>query len=83
AQHLAGVELDPNLAHRVLKGVVAPAAPVHARGRLWRAGTWPIRSARMALPSGTANSSTTANGVLDLRRVTIRHCAASSLDPQA
>ena len=49
----------------------------------WRRGRWPMRSERMAVPGDTGSSSTTANGVLDLKRVTMRHCARSSLAHQS
>ena len=54
-----------------------------ARLRAWRAGRWPMRSDRMALPFGSGSSVTTASGVLVLKRVTMRQPAASSLAHQA
>jgi hypothetical protein len=79
AQHLAGIEPDRTSRTRSWNGLSRPLPPVRARGRLWRAGRWPMRSDRIGPSAGTGNCSTTAKGVLDLSRVTIRHCAASSL----
>jgi hypothetical protein len=53
----------------------------HLRLLAWRAGRKSMRSDRMLPPSAAASSSTTGSGVLALKRVTIRHCAAERPHP--
>jgi hypothetical protein len=71
AQHLAGLGHDLHLAHRLLLGLRRPAP--------WRRGRKPMRSDRIGPPWPTGSSSITSSGVLRLKRVTMRHCASSSL----
>ena len=56
-----------------------PAALVELGDFLGRSGKWAMQCDTMAVPEGTASSATTRNGALDLSRVTMRHCARSSL----